>query len=260
MKISRQIPWNAILICETFKISYKESLPWIVPQIRFVRGWNLEEWHIGCRHWGVGKDRRIRNLLKKTQCERGDISQTRRIYFSNRRWTDRTSWRRSGTWNIHLDTGTSNSRRKARRFSWRLRRVSSNTSSLISRCWWSDKWLLLHVKKLHIPPSRWTESQTLFDERRIIPYSIDVSRTTHTNLDVKQERRIDDYWNIDGSRDLSGSWTGFTQFTLLDEEHPDGFLWFGWEIDKTAVNIQARSFTARALGEIWKKCQAEGEA
>ena len=27
---------------------------------------------------------------------------------------------------------------------------------------------------------------------------IDVSRTTHTNLDVKQERRIDDYWNIDG--------------------------------------------------------------
>ena len=43
---------------------------------------------------------------------------------------------------------------------------------------------------------------------------IDVSRTTHTNLDVKQERRIDDYWNIDGSRDLSDSWTGYTQFTL----------------------------------------------
>ena len=31
---------------------------------------------------------------------------------------------------------------------------------------------------------------------------IDVTRTTHTNLDVLQERRIDDYWNIDGSRDL----------------------------------------------------------
>ena len=37
---------------------------------------------------------------------------------------------------------------------------------------------------------------------------IDVSRTTHTNLDVKQEKRIDDYWNIDGSRDLSDPWTG----------------------------------------------------
>ena len=42
---------------------------------------------------------------------------------------------------------------------------------------------------------------------------IDVSRTIRTNLDVMQESRIDDYWNIDGSRDLSDSWTGFTQFT-----------------------------------------------
>ena len=41
---------------------------------------------------------------------------------------------------------------------------------------------------------------------------IDVSRTTHTNLDVKQEKRIDDYWNIDGSRDLSDPWTRFTRF------------------------------------------------
>ena len=54
---------------------------------------------------------------------------------------------------------------------------------------------------------------------------IDVSRTTQTNLDVMLEKRIDDYWNIDGSRDLSGSWTGFTQFTLLDEKPPDGYVW-----------------------------------
>ena len=44
---------------------------------------------------------------------------------------------------------------------------------------------------------------------------IDVSRTTHTNLDVKQEKRIDDYWNIDGSRDLSDPWTGFTHNLLF---------------------------------------------
>ena len=44
---------------------------------------------------------------------------------------------------------------------------------------------------------------------------IDVSRTTHTNLVAKQEKRIDDYWNINGSRDLSDPWTGFTKFTLL---------------------------------------------
>ena len=31
---------------------------------------------------------------------------------------------------------------------------------------------------------------------------IDVLRTTRTNLDVMQERRIDDYWNIDGSKEI----------------------------------------------------------
>ena len=52
---------------------------------------------------------------------------------------------------------------------------------------------------------------------------IDVPRTTGTNLDVMQEKRIDDYWNIDGSRDLSDPWTGFAQFTLL-EKHPEGYF------------------------------------
>ena len=61
---------------------------------------------------------------------------------------------------------------------------------------------------------------------------IDVSRTTHTNLDVKQERRIDDYWNIDGSRDLSDSWTGSTQFTLLEEKAHDGFSWSGKRLSR----------------------------
>ena len=56
---------------------------------------------------------------------------------------------------------------------------------------------------------------------------IDVTRTTHTNLDVKLEKRIDDYWNIDGSRDLSDPWTGFTQFTLIEEKPPEGYMWSG---------------------------------
>ena len=38
----------------------------------------------------------------------------------------------------------------------------------------ATKWLLGHVKKHHIPPSRWTQSQTLLAERRIIPYSTEV--------------------------------------------------------------------------------------
>ena len=76
---------------------------------------------------------------------------------------------------------------------------------------------------------------------------IDVTRATHTNLDVKQEKRIDDYWNIDGSRDLSDPWTSFTQFTLLEEKVRDGYMWFLVEINEETAYIQARSSMARAL-------------
>ena len=77
-----------------------------------------------------------KSTQKKTPCERGDISQgKRRIYFSNRRWTNKTCRRRSGTENIHLDTGPSNSRRRSKRSSWRIRRVSTfTTPRLISGC------------------------------------------------------------------------------------------------------------------------------
>ena len=134
---------------------------------------------------------------KKTQCKGSNISQTRRIYFSNRRWTNQNPWRRSGTENIDLDTAATNSRRKSPWFSWTTRRVSSTTSWLISGCRWSDKWF-------------WSMSGNfiyrLDVEHRVKLYSLrgesfpiqlkstDASRTTRTNLDVMQERRIDDYW------------------------------------------------------------------
>ena len=50
----------------------------------------------------------------------------------------------------------------------------STTSWLTSGCRWSYERLLVHVRKLHIPPSRWTTSRTLLAERRIIPYSTKV--------------------------------------------------------------------------------------
>ena len=77
---------------------------------------------------------------------------------------------------------------------------------------------------------------------------IDVSRTTQTNLDVKQEKRIDDYWNIDGSRNLSDPWTGFTQFTLLEEKAPDGYTWSGGRLTRK----QLTSRPDHLWPELWK--------
>ena len=90
---------------------------------------------------------------------------------------------------------------------------------------------------------------------------IDVSRTTHTNLDVKQEKRIDDYWNIDGSRDLSDPWTGFTQFIYsIGRKTSRRKNVVRGEINEKTAYIQARSSMARALEINGKARQAEGEA
>ena len=76
----------------------------------------------------------------------------------------------------------------------------------------------------------------------------DVSRTTHTNLDVMQESRIDDYWNIDGSTGLSDSWTAFTQFTLLCEKPPGGYMWFRGRLTRP----QATSRPDHSWPELWR--------
>ena len=89
---------------------------------------------------------------------------------------------------------------------------------------------------------------------------IDVSRTTHTNLDVKQERRIDDYSNIDGSRDLSDHWTFLTQFTLSEEKLPNGYMSSGRRLTRKQLTTRSDDFWARTLNESGKKCPAEREA
>ena len=53
---------------------------------------------------------------------------------------------------------------------------------------------------------------------------IDVTRNTHTNLEVLQEKRIDDCWNVDV--------TGFTKFTLLNQKPPQGYMWSGRRLSK----------------------------
>ena len=67
-------------------------------------------------------------------------------------------------------------------------------------------------------------------------------------MDVKQEKRIDDYWNIDGSRDLSDPWTGFTQITPLDEKAPDGYMWSGGRLTRK----QLTSRPDYLWPELWK--------
>ena len=66
---------------------------------------------------------------------------------------------------------------------------------------------------------------------------IDVTRTTHTSLDVLLEKQIEDYWNVDGEKELSDAWTGFTRFILLNERPPEGYTWSGVATYKETKNF-----------------------
>ena len=147
--------------------------------------------------------------------------------FSSRRWTNQTFWERSGTENTHFDTGTPNSRRRSKIFSWRIRIVSTfTTSRLTSGCRWSDKWFLVHVRKLERPPSRWTESQTLLAERRIIPYSTEI------------------HWRLQNNTYKLGCHARTRHRRLLEHRWVKRFVWF---LDRFHSVYSIRRETSRRI-------------
>ena len=125
----------------------------------------------------------------------------------------------------------------------------------------NDFWSMLgnFINRHHVEPR--VKLYSPREESFPIPLKyIDVSRTNCTNLDVKQEKLIDDYWNVDGSKDLSDPWTGSTQFTLLEEKPSRRIFVVRVKINEKTADIQARSSMARALEVNGKARQAEGEA
>ena len=229
---------------------WKESITWIVPRIRFcteVEFGRVTCWLQTLRSWTRWTHQKSKRLSAKEII----FSQRKwKIPFPSRSWTNQSFWKRSRPENIHLGTASTNSRRKSHRFSWRIRRVSSTTSFPNAGEAINDFWSMSgnFIFRHHVEPR--VKLYSPREETFPIPLKyIDVSRTTKTNMDVKQERRIDDYWNVDGSRDLSDPWTGFTQFTLLEEKPPDGYVWSGERL----TGKQLTSRPDRLWPELWIK-------
>ena len=80
---------------------------------------------------------------------------------------------------------------------------------------------------------------------------IDATKSTHTDLDVMQEKRVHDCWNADSNRFLSDSWKGFTKITRLKEKPPNGSMWSRGRIDKSSNDFQTRSCMARIMDQNW---------
>ena len=172
-------------------------------------------------------------------------------------------WRRSGTENIHLDTAATNSRRGSRWLSWRIRRVSSTTSWLISRFRWSDERFLVHVGKLHIPPSRWTQSQTLLAERRIVPNSTKIYWCNQNyTYEFGCQAREAQWWSLEHWWLSRLIWSLDKFHTIYSTRRKSSWRihLFPGEINEETVHIQAKSTVARALEINGEACQAERKA
>ena len=183
---------------------------------------------------------------EKTRCERGDTSQTRRIYFPIADGRIKTL---GGDQDLRTSTLVRNRPLQGEsnidflgESEGSLPQSHDSLPDAVEAM--NDFWSMSgNFKNRHH-----VEPRVKFYSPRKESFPIPLKTMTfpehHTNLDVKQEKRIDDDWNIDGSKDLSG----FTQFSLLEEKPPDGFMWSGRRLTRK----QLTSRPDHLWPELWK--------
>ena len=142
-------------------------------------------------------------------------------YIPSCRWNSQNPWRRSGSENIHLNPGSPGTRRRTKILQGKSDELHSPTqlqedSMLDDEEATNDFWTVTgefiyrhhveHRVKLYVPK----------EESFPIPLKyIDVARSTNTSLDVILGENIEDCWNVDGEKELSDAWKGFTIFVKL---------------------------------------------
>ena len=57
-------------------------------------------------------------------------------------------------------------------------------------------------------------------------------RSTSTSPEQHIIENIEDYWNVDGEKELSDTWTGFTRFVPVKERSPEGYTWSGGRLTR----------------------------
>ena len=199
-----QILWNAVAICDMSKISCQTGKHIVTSEIEWII------FKVGC----------IRNMSQKIGCKRSPNNPQRRRNC------------------ISCGSATSSGRdhefqepTMRREHTVRRERISAKNLTAIGKSFDLKKQKM--TRKIGKTSGLFKE--TLFTviilnrpKEKLFPIPlkyIDVIRSTHTDLDVAKEKRIDDYWNVDGDRTLSDSWTSFTRFTLLNETPPKRWRW-----------------------------------
>ena len=217
---------------------WKESFTLIVPWIRSVRGCNLEGWHVGCRQLRSWHRRtHLKSTRKDSMQKRWYFPKKMENSFFQSQMDESNFLEEIRNWEHPLWYGNTQFEEKVAEIflenqkGLHLHHVKTHFRMLVKRQMTSGPCQETSFSAITLnPESNFTcreKNNSLFHWNTLTSPELQ-----EQNLDVMQESRIDDDWNIDGSRDLSVSWTGFTQFTPLDEKPPDGYLWSGEGLTK----------------------------
>ena len=98
----------------------------------------------------------------------------------------------------------------------------------------SDQWKEISFIVIPVEPP----VQLHLPKEETFPIPLHNNDVTRTNLDVLQESRVDDCWNVDANRSLSDSWTGFTKSTFMNEKPHKGMYVVREETDNNSSNYQ----------------------
>ena len=128
---------------------------------------------------------------------------------------------------------------------------SLTTSRLIAGCWWSDKWFLVHVGKLHIPPSRWTTSRTWPAERNHSLFHWSILSYPELLIRIWMSSKRSALMIIGPLMALEtclihGQVSLFFLFSM--KKAPDGHMWSGWR----STRKQLTSRPDHLWPELWK--------
>ena len=205
----------------------------------------------GGRHWGIGKRwthlKSMQKVSMQRKCERPKM--VKRIIFPIADGTVKLSGRDQVLRTSTLIGDSPDRGRRTRKSSRRIRRSSSTPFQDSSPDHGEARGPFEGTTFTVITLNR--ESNCTCREKHYSQFHwniLDVTRATSTSLYVMLEKSIDDYWNVDGDRDLSDTWASFTRFTILDEKTTGWMHMVRGATDKEANDIQARHLWP----ETWK--------
>ena len=151
--------------------SGKKVLPGIfLGHVLYAEG--IWKWWQTLRNWKRWTHlKSMQKVSMQRKCERSKM--VKKNHIPDRRWNSKTLWKRSSSENIHLDPGQPRPRRRTRKSSRRIQ------TGLLHPHFKTHRRIMekpeVHLRELHLPSSRWTESQTVRAERSIIPNSTEIS-------------------------------------------------------------------------------------